>query len=37
MTMNHLDVTTAYLNGSIEEEIYMEVPLGLKTSLNYIV
>lgn len=35
--MKHFDVTTAYLNGSIKEKIYMEPPLGLSSSLERIV
>jgi len=26
MKLNHFDVTTAYLNGSLEEEVFMEIP-----------
>lgn len=28
--MDHLDVKTAFLNGKIDEEIYMKVPKGFK-------
>lgn len=36
MAMKQLDVTTAYLNGSIDEEILMEPPHGLTNSLECI-
>lgn len=37
MTIRQLDVTTAYLNGVIEEEIFMETPRYLKEALETII
>lgn len=37
MKMRQFDVTTAYLNGSIEEEIFMEHPEFLKEALEIII
>ncbi|BES97325.1 Hydra magnipapillata [Nesidiocoris tenuis] len=34
--LSQLDVTTAYLNGTLDEEIYMEKPANLKTILHEI-
>ena len=30
-----MDVTTAFLNGDLEEEIYMKVPGGVNSSGKY--
>lgn len=35
--VNHFDVTTAYLNGEIEEKIFMEVPEYTEESLKIII
>ena len=32
--IHHMDVKTTFLNGVVEEEVYVEQPLGFKT--NYI-
>jgi len=37
MEMHQLDVTTAYLNGTVDEEIYMEIPEFLKKFLPEII
>jgi len=37
MEMHQLDVTTAYLNGTVDEEIYMEIPEFLKKFLSEII
>lgn len=37
MIIRQFDMATAYLNGSIEEEIYMEPPKFLENSLKYII
>ncbi|XP_025995542.1 uncharacterized mitochondrial protein AtMg00820-like [Solenopsis invicta] len=34
MNIQHLDVTTAYLNGDIDEELFMEPPKFLKEALE---
>lgn len=36
-TLHQMDVTTAYLHGEIDEELYMEAPTTLKEALEYIV
>ena len=28
--IRHMDIVTAYLNGDLEEEVYMELPEGFK-------
>lgn len=35
--LHQLDITTAYLNGTIEEELFMEIPKALDQSLSLIV
>jgi len=37
MHMHQLDITTAYLNGTIDEEIYMEVPEFFEDSLSELI
>ena len=37
LTVHQMDVVTAFLNGDIEEELFMEVPNGLEDALNEIV
>lgn len=37
MTLNQLDVSTAFLNGDIKENIYMKVPPNLKSYLKEII
>lgn len=37
MKIEQLDITTAYLNGSVEEEIFMEAPEYLEDILEHIV
>lgn len=37
LELYQLDVTTAYLNGTLNEEIYMEMPLGLEKQGNHTV
>lgn len=37
MSIRHFDVTTAYLNGDLEEEIYMEPSKLMNTILNIII
>jgi Reverse transcriptase (RNA-dependent DNA polymerase) len=34
MTSTVVDIETAFLHGDLDEEIYMDVPLGLTTGSN---
>lgn len=36
LLIHHMDVKTAFLNGTLKEEIYMKVPEGVKCKDNYV-
>ena len=36
LLVHHMDVKTAFLNGTLNEEIYMQVPDGVKTANNQV-
>lgn len=37
MFIRQLDITTAYLNGTLKEEVYMEVPEHLENILTHLI
>ena len=36
LSIHHMDVKTAFLNGILEHEVYMDVPIGVKSDKNQV-